>query len=144
MTAANGAESERVLVVAPLGRDAAIAASILREAGVASAVCSDVGALVEELSRGVGVALIAEEALEDPSYPRLSHWMDLQPAWSDLPVVLITHRGGGLERNPAAGRVTEALGNVAFLERPFHPTTLVSVIQTALRGRRRQSEARDR
>ena len=31
-----------------------------------------------------------------------------------------------------------------FLERPFHPTTLVSVVRTALRGRLRQYEARAR
>jgi signal transduction histidine kinase/CheY-like chemotaxis protein len=30
------------------------------------------------------------------------------------------------------------------LERPFHPTTLISVVKTALRGRRRQYEARAR
>ncbi|MBV8834927.1 MAG: response regulator [Alphaproteobacteria bacterium] len=35
-----------------------------------------------------------------------------------------------------------ALGNVSFLERPFHPTTLISVVQTSLRGRRRQYECR--
>jgi C4-dicarboxylate-specific signal transduction histidine kinase len=34
------------------------------------------------------------------------------------------------------------LGNVTFLERPFHPTTLVSVVQTSLRSRRRQYECR--
>ena len=49
-----------------------------------------------------------------------------------------------MERNPAARRLATALGNVAFLERPFHPTTLVSVLQTGLRGRRRQYEARSR
>ena len=31
-----------------------------------------------------------------------------------------------------------------FLERPFHPTTLASVVRTAIRGRRRQYEARAR
>ncbi len=36
------------------------------------------------------------------------------------------------------------LGNVTFLERPFHPTTLVSLARSALRGRRRQYEARAR
>jgi signal transduction histidine kinase len=36
------------------------------------------------------------------------------------------------------------LGNVTFLERPFHPVTLISLVTTALRGRRRQYEARDR
>jgi FixJ family two-component response regulator len=65
-------------------------------------------------------------------------------AWSDFPFVLLTLRGGGLERNPAAGRLSASLGNVSFLERPFHPTTLVSVVTTALRGRRRQYEARER
>jgi signal transduction histidine kinase len=33
---------------------------------------------------------------------------------------------------------------LAFLERPFHPTTFVSVVRTALRGRLRQYEARAR
>src|SRR5262249_4611291 len=32
--------------------------------------------------------------------------------------------------------------NVSFLERPFHPTTLVSIVQSALRGRQRQYECR--
>jgi signal transduction histidine kinase len=36
----------------------------------------------------------------------------------------------------------QMLGNVTFLERPFHPTTLVSVVQTGLRGRQRQYECR--
>jgi PAS domain S-box-containing protein len=57
---------------------------------------------------------------------------------------LLTQRGGGLERNPAAARHLEILGNVTFLERPFHPTTLISVARSALRGRRRQYEARAR
>ena len=67
-----------------------------------------------------------------------------QPPWSDFPFVVLTERGAGVERNPAAERQMEALGNVSFLERPFHPTTLISVVKTALRGRRRQYEARAR
>jgi two-component sensor histidine kinase len=51
-------------------------------------------------------------------------------------------RGGGIDRNPALARLTHVLGNVTFLERPFHATTLLSVARTALRGRRRQYEAR--
>ena len=43
---------------------------------------------------------------------------------------------------PGAGRLPELLGNVTFLERPFHPTTLVSVARSAIRCRRRQYEAR--
>jgi signal transduction histidine kinase len=136
--------AERVLVLAPTGRDAVIAAQVLGEAQRSAMACDDLACLLRELDLGAGVALIVEEALQDPDYPDLVRWIEAQPPWSDLPIVLIAHRGGGVERNPTARRMTMALGNVSFLERPFHPTTLVSVVETALRGRRRQYEARDR
>jgi len=136
-------ESERVLIVAPMGRDAAIASAILGEAGLPLMICPDLPCLLAELHE-VGAALITEEALQSAEYPDLVRWIEQQPPWSDLPIVLIAHRGGGVERNPSARRLAAALGNVTFLERPFHPTTLVSAVETALRGRRRQYEARER
>ena len=101
--------------------------------------------LVDELDAGAGFAVVTEEALGGRRPARACRdWLDEQPEWSDFPFVLLTQRGGGLERNPAAGRFLEVLGNVTFLERPFHPTTFVSLAQSALRGRRRQYEARAR
>jgi PAS domain S-box-containing protein len=134
---------ERAIILAPWGRDAAVAALILREAGLATEVCRDLAGMVGALKVGAGFAMIAEEALRDQAYSRLARWIEDQPPWSDLPVVILAYRGEGLERNPAAERITQALGNVTFLERPFHPTTLVSMARTALRGRRRQYEARE-
>jgi PAS domain S-box-containing protein len=139
-----GSESERALVLAPLGRDAQIAAAILEQAEIAVRICPGLGDLVAMLEAGAGVAIVVEEALGEPEYPQLVRWLDNQPAWSDFPFVLLAQRGAGLERNPAAKRLSRALGNVSFLERPFHPTTLVSMVEAALRGRRRQYEARDR
>jgi signal transduction histidine kinase/CheY-like chemotaxis protein len=144
MIASGGQNSERVLILAPLGRDAQVAAAILGEAGIPSKVSADLTCLTEDLKAGAAAALVVEEALHNRDIAELASWIDGQPAWSDMPFVLLTQRGGGLERNPAAGRLTEALGNVSFLERPFHPTTLVSVMRTALRSRRRQYEARER
>jgi signal transduction histidine kinase len=144
MTERVSSESERVLVLAPGGRDAAIAQQILTHARIPAQACEDLAHLRRELDHGVGVALVVEEALQGADYAGLVHWINIQPPWSDLPVVLLAQRGGGVERNPAARRIAMALGNVSFLERPFHPTTLVSVVETALRGRRRQYEARDR
>jgi signal transduction histidine kinase/CheY-like chemotaxis protein len=69
-------------------------------------------------------------------------WLNDQPSWSDFPIVLLTHQGGGPERNPDAVRLGQVLGNVTFIERPFHPTTLVSVVGSAVRGRRRQYQTR--
>jgi signal transduction histidine kinase/CheY-like chemotaxis protein len=140
----NGDRSERALILAPIGRDAAVASAMLAEAGITAFVCRDLAALAAELHAGVGFALVTEEALLRADLRGVRAWIEAQPEWSDLPFVLLTSRGGGLERNPAAERFLEVLGNVTFLERPFHPTTLVSVARASLRGRRRQYDARAR
>ena len=135
--------SERALILAPAGRDASVALAMLNEANIAGTACSDANGLVDGLEAGAGFALVTEEALMRVDLHRLSDWINAQPEWSDLPFIVLTQRGG-LERNPAAGRLLELLGNVTFLERPFHPTTLISVARSALRARRRQYEARAR
>jgi PAS domain S-box-containing protein len=144
MSAEQVSSSERALILAPMGRDAQIAAAILAEAGLSPLVCHDLSCLVAEMAQGAGVAMIVEEALRDRGYAELAHWLEHQPAWSDFPIIVLAQRGPGLERNPTAHRFSQALGNVTFLERPFHPTTLISIVRTALRGRRRQYEARER
>jgi PAS domain S-box-containing protein len=136
--------SEQALILAPTGRDALVAQSMLEETGIRSSVCSDVASLLACLEQGAGFALVTEEALAGADLRALRNWILAQPEWSDFPFVLLTARGGGLERNPSAGRYLETLGNVTFLERPFHPTTLISLAQAALRGRRRQYDARSR
>ena len=136
--------SERVLILAPQGRDAFVAARILSEGGLIVDVCKDLREFVSKLELGAGAAVITDETIRSADVKELATWVGSQPPWSDFPFVILTERGGGLERNPAAGRQMETLGNVAFLERPFHPTTFISVVKTALRGRLRQYEARAR
>jgi signal transduction histidine kinase/ActR/RegA family two-component response regulator len=134
--------SERTLILAPRGRDAVVAKGILREARIHAEICVDLPELLEEIARGADVAVLTEEAVRGADARELAAWVALQPPWSDFPFIVLTEHGGGLERNPAAARLMEMLGNVSFLERPFHPTTLVSVVQTNLRGRHRQYECR--
>ena len=140
----DGSGSLTALVLAPVGRDAAIAAGMLGESRIPALICPDVDCLVHELGHEVGFVLVTEEALLGADLRGVADWLDQQPEWSDLPFVLLTRKGGGLERNPEAGRFLDTLGNVTFLERPFHPTTLVSLARAALRARRRQSDARAR
>jgi signal transduction histidine kinase len=133
-----GSERERTLVLAPRGRDAPVATSILQDARLSAFVCRDVSHLVQELEKGAETAIITEEAVRGRELRIIADWVEGQPQWSDFPFVLLTEHGGGLERNPAAAVLMRALGNVTFLERPFHPTTLISLVQTNLRGRQRQ------
>lgn len=130
----------RALVLAPLGRDAVVAQSLLRHAGIDSTACRDLAGLVGALRHDIGFVLLTEEAIRGADLKPLTTWIGAQPAWSDLPFILVTDHGGGPERNPIAARWIEALGNVSFLERPFHPTTLHSVARATLAGRRRQYE----
>jgi signal transduction histidine kinase len=136
--------SERALILAPQGRDAQIAAMILKEGGFLPEVCADFQKLCTEIAAGAGLAIVTDQAIHNMDLAQLSAWLKSQPPWSDFPIVLLTRQGGGPERNPAALKLAELLGNVIFVERPFHPTTLTSVVSTAVRGRRRQYEARAR
>lgn len=136
--------SERALILAPRGRDAIIARNMLAEGGLIATTCDDLPTLISELDKGAAFVLVTEEAVASADLHGLAEWINDQEEWSDLPFILLTSRGGGLERNPAAGRFLEVLGNVTFLERPFHPTTLLSLGKSALRGRKRQYEARAR
>ncbi|MGV8921626.1 MAG: response regulator [Pseudomonas sp.] len=137
-----GPLSERAVILAPGGRDSQIAVMLLKEAGFPALVARDLSHLCDELTSGAGLAIIADEALHGTDISPLLEVMARQPAWSDIPIVLLTHHGGP-EHNVSA-RLGSHLGNVTFLERPFHPVTLVSLVTTALRGRRRQYEARVR
>lgn len=136
--------AERGLILAPQGRDAIVARDMLAEAGIAGRIVNDMPDLVHQLRVGAGFAILTDDALVGTDLHSLSEWLGDQEEWSDFPFVLLTRRGGGLERNPDAGRFLDILGNVTFLERPFHPTTFVSLAKSAIRGRRRQYEARSR
>jgi signal transduction histidine kinase len=136
------ATPERTIILAPRGRDSQIALMMLNEAGFHGVISQDLAGLCAELELGAGLLLISSEALLGSDLEPLIRLIEQQPAWSDLPIVLMTHHGGP-QQNPAS-RFGPQLGNVTFLERPFHPITLISLVTTALRGRRRQYEARDR
>nr|WP_262417207.1 ATP-binding protein [Pseudomonas sp. SH10-3B] len=125
-----------------MGRDGSLALMMLNEAGYSGVIASNLTVLCEALEQGAGLLIIAAEALRGADLEPLLEHLHQQPAWSDLPIVLMTHHGG-TEQN-GSSHLSGLLGNVTFLERPFHPVTLISLVSAALRGRRRQYDARDR
>ncbi len=134
----------RALVLAPTGRDARLLTSVLKEVGVIGDVCGGVMQLAAEMRKGAALAILADEALRDADLQPISRFMSSQGAWSDLPVILLTHRGGEPGRDPELTRIARVLGNVNFLERPFQLSTLASMVRAAGRNRHRQYEARAR
>jgi signal transduction histidine kinase/ActR/RegA family two-component response regulator len=134
--------AERVLVLAPVGRDASVAVAVLSEAGIASEACPDIERLCGMLTAGAGVALLTEEALSPAATRRLVEVLTPQPPWSDLPLVVLTSGG---ETTATSVTTLKRLGpaNVTLLLRPVRRITLVKAVQMALRARRHQYEVRD-
>lgn len=132
------------LIYAPIGRDSSVASALLAERHIAAEAVGGISDLVQRLGDDVLFVVVVEEALRSSNLQPINAWVTSQPSWSDLPFIVLTHKGAGPERNPAAARVAEALGNVSFLERPFHPTTFISAVDTARKNRCRQLEARNR
>jgi len=143
MTRTDGPDSERILVLAPIGRDGPAAAALLRESGLAAEACASLTELRHGLELGSGSALIAEEAFYQDRLDVLVDWVAAHPAWSDYPFIVLT---SGRDTSPVHARrvrLLEALRNVSLLERPVEAVMLVSAVQAALRARRRQYETRD-
>jgi two-component sensor histidine kinase len=137
-----GPDSERALILLRK-RDAEVASKLLTETAFSGTICSDAFQLFTELERGAGFAVLSEEAASELALAEaVEKWVAAQPAWSDFPFIIVTRRTDAPGRNRAATSLQDRFGNVNFLERPFHPTTLVSLVRTALRSRRRQYEAR--
>lgn len=133
---------ERILVLAPRGKDAPLAREALSTAGVAVHICADLDVLTREVAAGAGAILIAEEAIPPHRVSLLTDALAEEPSWSDLPIVVllaVSARDG----RPHALRHLELLRNVTMLDRPVRIAALVTTIQSALRARRRQYEVRD-
>jgi len=139
----SGGTDERVLLLAPTGRDALMIARVLGEAGVAAEACSDINDFCRKFLDGAGVAFITEEALDAAALKCLVEALGDQPPWSDFPLVVLTSGGGNVPTNMAALKTLAAAGNVTLIERPTRVITLVSALHAALRARRRQYEVRE-
>jgi PAS domain S-box-containing protein len=138
----NADRAERVLIVAPLGRDAAAIAAVLAESGYTSHICEGAAGACAELPSGAGALLLTEESLSREHVPELLGLLHTQPAWSELPVIILTS-GGEARFSKLHDVVAAAAGSITLLERPLGAATLLRTIEVALRSRRRQYHVRD-
>ncbi|MFL6675127.1 MAG: response regulator [Massilia sp.] len=137
----NSRQEERLLVFAPRGRDAEVMLGVLAR----DFYCESVPAFDEfaaAIEAGAGAAIAAEEALQGVDIGRLRAWLERQEPWSDFPFVVLVSKLIGLPVDGARAKLGD-LGNVILLERPLNAQTLRSAVSSALRGRRRQYQARD-
>lgn len=138
-------EGYRVLIAAPFGRDAESLRELLAGQGYAAQTCGDLATLAEAIRDDTGVALVTEEAFRTGTAP-LREVLSAQPAWSDVPFVILAARrtaSGGADE-AVRTRLADVVGNAIVLERPIGSTSLTSAVASAMRSRQKQFEMRDR
>lgn len=133
----------RILILAPVGRDAELMCSYLERAGLPCTPCEDMDMLCREFDRGAGAVMLTDEALAHPSTMKgFAQRLQRQPPWSEIPIIILT----GLPSFEAKNHSFRELGdrtNVTLIDRPVRIASLVSAAQSALRARQRQYESRD-
>ncbi len=128
---------ERALILAPPSL-AADTSRLLASAGIDCLCAVDLASLQARLAEGAGLAIIAEQVFSQGPSALLQAFIDQQPSWSDLPIVLVTQGAWS-----AAGISNHPVGNLVLLMAPFESAQLLHMTRTALRNRRRQYMARD-
>ena len=129
----------RILIYVGTTQDGVLASQVLQSAGLECMVAVGMPTLLDELSRGCGALLVAEEVIAGAAMQPLKERISAQPAWSDLPVLVLTLRGSP---SVEVQRAVECLGNVTLIERPVRTIGLVSAARSALRARDRQYQVR--
>ena len=128
--------ASEVLILAPTGRDAKVAASILISGGIVPVICSTLTEAIAKFDHA-HCLIVAEEALLASDRSDFAAWLERQPAWSDFPIVLLTRRGSELD-----SRLAFLERHTVVLERPFLASSLTNSVRSALRARARQLEVK--
>lgn len=131
-----------VLILAPYRKDASYTASLLQERGVRAKAANpkDLGALLGEAP---GVLVLTHEALDPVAIATVGKFLQQQPNWSEIPIVVLLDRAASPARIQAALRVAWPRSRQIFYQRPVAALELLSGIQSALLTRARQRDVRD-
>jgi signal transduction histidine kinase len=133
---------ERVLIVAPIGGDAQAMAELMGRHGFEVQICGSLAECCAQMKSGSAAVVLTEEALELANVPEFLQALKTQPAWSELPLVILT-TGGESRLARLLELAAAAAGSVTLLERPIGSTTLLRTLEVALNSRRRQYQVRD-
>lgn len=122
-----------IAVLASFGRDAETLVRIVQRAHCTSRICTSTDELVQWLDESLTAVLVTEESLVEAAAPLLD-CLTRQPAWSDLPVIILSG-GRGRTSSPARWKYFRQFGNVTVLDRPLSGEALVIAIEAACRSR---------
>lgn len=130
----------RILVLAPTRRDAALTHAMFEQARIGCLCCADLQEVCAELDRGAAAVILPEESIVHGEHDCLVSWLSRQATWSDLPILMLARPGAD---SAIIASAMDLLGNVTVLERPTRVAALISSVRTAQRARAKQYQIRE-
>lgn len=134
---------DRVLVLAPYRKDAEYLGRLLVEQDIGVIHSTGASDLTARLRRSPGVLVTTHEALTPPVIDIVATHLDEQPAWAEMPIVVLLDRASPNSRVKAELARAWPRSRQLFYERPMTAVELLSGIQAALLTRLRQRDVRD-
>jgi signal transduction histidine kinase len=137
------APAMRIAVLAPFGLDAEVAGKVLREWGFEVFRCRNVEEVCDCIRREAGAVMITEEALTPEACDTLLVALRRQPAWSDVPIIVLTDEGALAREFSRSLQLLSEDANLTLMNRPVRLAGLVTALRSSLRARQRQLQVRN-
>lgn len=133
----------RFLVVAPVGRDGTLICGLLNGSGYRSECVQHVRAVESIDSAQLLGLILTDEALLHDGVEEFCRVIHAQPAWSELPAILLTSSASESSYASVASRARVETQSLILLERPVRKELLLSAVQVARNSRMKQLQIRD-
>ena len=133
----------KILVFAPIGRDAELLCALLHTHQLGCSSVLDAHACVHYLVEGCDTLFITEEVIRDVAgFDLVLAELAKEPEWSDLPVIALVSLSAVRQLGPHYEQKLQGI-NLTFIERPARSEVIIQALSSALRARRRQYQIRD-
>jgi PAS domain S-box-containing protein len=133
---------ESGLLLTPSVAESRMLAALLLSIGTPALPCQSIDDICTAIGTGTTLAIVAEDSLDVPGIHKIGTVLDQQPAWSDLPFIVLVNSEPGSDREASIEGLA-MLGNLALIDRPIETARLTAAIRSALRSRQRQYAVRD-
>ena len=131
---------ELIIVFAPEGPNLKVVQDVLTKAGLACRTCDAADEFCRLLEEGAGAGIIFNEILTRENAACIRDFLQAQPPWSDLAIILFTR---DLSMQIPYLEILGSHRNTITLELPIRTFALVGLLRSLLGARQRQYESRD-
>lgn len=137
------ASDARLVIHTPLPADRRVLELVLSEEGLTAEVFADIECLGARPEDMVDAVIVSQEGLTPSSLKILEEHLAAQPAWSEVPVILLIDPKYHAPEVLAQLRSRLPRARLLILQRPVRRIEFATIVRSALAARRHQYAVRD-